>query len=160
MWACYEDTCCFLWLRWAFMLFYMDTFDWCPEWRWFYNIFETAAAPCHPIFHDVFSVSLWAQITTAVDVPYNHNPSISVSSPDDNPPPVHRPAAVTLKSLEQEKDHRFVIHALQSVPHMSSKSCEYYKMAGLAPGTSYNESFKMEVTCTGARLSCVLTGAE
>ena len=38
-----------------------------------------------------------------------------------------------------------MIHALQSVPHMSSKSCEYYKMAGLAPGTSYNETFKIEV---------------
>ncbi|XP_043246717.1 tripeptidyl-peptidase 2-like [Amphibalanus amphitrite] len=53
-------------------------------------------------------------------------------------------AAVTLKSLEQEKDHRFVIHALQAVPHMSSKSCEFYKMAGLAPGTSYSETFKIE----------------
>ena len=55
------------------------------------------------------------------------------------------PSAITLKSLESEKDHRFVIHALQAVPHMSSKSCEHYKMAGLAPGTSCKETFKIEV---------------
>ncbi|XP_037075025.1 tripeptidyl-peptidase 2-like [Pollicipes pollicipes] len=53
-------------------------------------------------------------------------------------------AAVTLRSLEREKDHRFVIHAMQSVPHMSSKSCEYYKMANLAPGCSHHETFKIE----------------
>ena len=46
-----------------------------------------------------------------------------------------------------------MIHALQSVPHMSSKSCEYYKMAGLAPGTSYNETFKIEVRARRAGLS-------